>query len=105
MSVSTEAAEMLLMQTVLDWLHDNEMSSPWGPPHPGFDKRCPTTTHTICDTSRRTSKDVKEAVLDLLSQFPPMRLHIIQRFGFYKGKESKQEKGKNSGPSSLEIFR
>ena len=61
MSVSTEAAEVLLMQAALDWLCDSETNSLFDASHPGYDTRRPT----ICDFALETSEDVKEAVLDL----------------------------------------
>lgn len=65
MSVSTEAAEMLLMQTVLDWLCDSETNSLFDAPHAGYDTRRPTTIDTICDFVLETSEYVKEAAWDL----------------------------------------
>lgn len=67
--MSTKAAEMLLMQTVPDWLYDSEPlvdllsdKLPGDASHPGYDERSATTMNTICDFAPRTSEDVKDAI-------------------------------------------
>ena len=65
MSVSTEAAEMLLMQALLSWLCDSGPSFLFNAPHPDYERRRTTTLDPTCDFVLETSEDRKEAVLDL----------------------------------------
>ena len=65
MSVSTEAAEMLLIQALLSWLCDSGTSFLFNAPHPGHERSSATTMDPTCDFVLETSEDIKEAVLDL----------------------------------------
>ena len=74
-----------LLPRVLDGLGDNELA-PCGMPPPL------PTVDTTCDSALRPSKDVKEAVSDLLSQLPPMRLQDDTKVRVLEKKGNRNQK-------------